>query len=173
MPSLEWKWHYKFAIAWEWKWIDLLLKGWVFIGFLKAWGRRNEWPGLKSLREAKIHSKGSTWIVLVLSQSGGDTCHKVSGWREGQRGVNKGGSKLITLQINACKSNEWALRGFEDFGEAINALWLRYLEGKTLLWFRKVLSLVRIAQRFKGRIRIRLGQRKGLGWVKRVDLRRF
>ena len=39
--------------------------------------------------------KGSTWIVLVWRQFGGDICLKIIDLREGQGGVNKGGSKLI------------------------------------------------------------------------------
>ena len=42
--------------------------------------------------------KGSTIHVLVWGQSGNDICHKMIGLREGQDGVNKGGSKLINAQ---------------------------------------------------------------------------
>ena len=43
--------------------------------------------------------KGSTIHVLVWKQYGGDICHKVIGLREGKNGVNKGGSKLINVQL--------------------------------------------------------------------------
>ena len=39
--------------------------------------------------------KGSTIHVQVSMQYGGDKCHKVIGLREGQDGVNKGGSRII------------------------------------------------------------------------------
>ena len=39
--------------------------------------------------------KGSTIHVQVWMKYGGDKCLKVIGLREGQDGVNKGGSKLI------------------------------------------------------------------------------
>ena len=33
--------------------------------------------------------------MLIWSQLGGDTCHRMIGLREGQDGVNKGGLRLI------------------------------------------------------------------------------
>ena len=47
--------------------------------------------------------------MLVWSQLGGDICHRMIGLREGQDGVNKGGSKLINAhecfvrEFIACK----------------------------------------------------------------------
>ena len=43
--------------------------------------------------------KGSTIHVLAWRQYGSDKCLKVIGLREGQDGVNKGGSKLINVQL--------------------------------------------------------------------------
>ena len=48
--------------------------------------------------------KGSTWIVLVWRQYGGDICLKIIKLREGKGGVNKGGSKLINTHLMLCKS---------------------------------------------------------------------
>ena len=39
--------------------------------------------------------RGSTIHVLGWMQSKSDICHKVIGLREGENGVNKGGSRLI------------------------------------------------------------------------------
>ena len=55
--------------------------------------------------------KGSTIHVQVWMQYGDDKCLKVIGLREGQNGVNKGGSRLINAQECLCKSHLWYVRG--------------------------------------------------------------
>ena len=69
--------------------------------------------------------KGSTIHVLAWRQYGGDICHKVIGLREGQNGVNKGGSRLINAHLMPYKSHLILVRGMGWKGR--HCFWLGIL----------------------------------------------